>query len=65
MSSIRGRHWNNTMDFTWIIRAVFKCIREAGLKFTIEKCYFGVRQVELSGRTISPEGVLPQARKNC
>ena len=54
---------NNATDLTRIIRAVFKCIRQAGLKLTIEKCHFGVRQVEFLGRTISSEGVLPQSHK--
>ena len=54
---------NNATDLTRNIRAVFKCIRQAGLKLTIEKCHFGVRQVEFLGRTISPEGKSPQARK--
>ena len=36
---------NNATDLTRNIRAVFKCIRQAGLKLTIEKCHFGVRQV--------------------
>ena len=54
---------NNAMDLTRNIRAVFKCIRPAGLKLTIEKCHFGVRQVEFLGRTISPEGISPQAGK--
>ena len=54
---------NNATDLTRNIRAVFKCIRQARLKLTIEKCHFGVRQVELLGRTISPEGISPQARK--
>ena len=54
---------NNATDLTRNIRAVFKCIRQAGLKLTIEKFRFGVRQVEFLGRTISPEGILPQARK--
>ena len=55
---------NNVTDLTRNIRAVFKCIRQAGLKLTNEKCHFGVRQVEFLGRTISPEGISPQARKN-
>ena len=55
---------NNATDLTRNIRAVFKSIRQAGLKLTIEKCHFGVRQVEFLGRTISPEGISPQARKN-
>ena len=54
---------NNATDVTRNIREVFKCIRSAGLKLTIEKCHSGVRQVEFLGRTISSEGVLPQSHK--
>ena len=54
---------NNATDLTRNIRAVFNCVRQAGLKLTIEKSHFGVRQVEFTGRTISPEGISPQARK--
>ena len=54
---------NNATDLTRNIRAVFKCIRQAGLKLTIEKCHFGVRQVEFLARTSSPEGISPQGRK--
>ena len=54
---------NNATEVTRNIRAVFKYIRHAGLKLKIEKCHFGVRQVEFLGRTISPEGISPQARK--
>ena len=65
---------NIAKDPTRNLRTVFKCIRQAGLKLTIEKCHFGVRQVEFLGRTISserispegisPEGISPQTRKN-
>ena len=54
---------NNATNLTRNIRAVFKCIRKAGLKLKIEKCHFGVRQVEFLGGTISPHGISPQARK--
>ena len=54
---------NNATDLTRNIRAVFKCIRQAGLKPTIEKCHFAVREVEFLGRTISPEGIALQDRK--
>ena len=54
---------NNATDLTRNIRAVFKCIRQAGLKLTIEKFHFGVRQVEFLGRTISSQGVSPQSHK--
>ena len=53
----------NATDLTRNIRVVFQCIRNAGLKLTNEKCHFGVRQVEFLGRTISSEGVSPQAHK--
>ena len=45
------------------IRAVFKCIRNAGLKLTVKKCHFGVTQVEFLGRTITPDGIAPQDQK--
>ena len=54
---------NNATELTGNIRAVFKCIRQAGLKLTIEKCHFGFRPFEFLGRTISPEGISPQAWK--
>ena len=53
----------NATDLTRSIRAVFKCIRQAGLKRTFEKCHFGVRQVEFLGKTISPEIISPQAQE--
>ena len=54
---------NNATYLTRNICAVFKCIRQAGLKLTIEKCHFGVREVKFLGGTISSEGVLPQPHK--
>ena len=50
-------------DPTQIIRGLFKCIRQAGLKLTIEKFHFGVRQIEFIGRTIYSEGIWPQSNK--
>ena len=55
---------NHATDLTWNIRAVFESIRQAGLKLTTEKSHFGVRQAEFRGRTVSPGGISPQARKN-
>ena len=54
---------NNTTELTRNIRAVFKYIRQVGLKLTIEKCLFGVRQVEFLGITFSPKVISPQVRK--
>ena len=54
---------NNATDLTGNIRAVFKCICQGRLKLTIEKCHFEVRKVEFLGRTVSPEGISPQALK--
>ena len=54
---------NNATDLTRNIRAVIKCIRQAGLKLTNEKCHLVVKQVEFLGRTISSEGASPQSHK--
>ena len=54
---------NTTEQLIKNIRAVFKCIREAGLKLTPEKCHFGVTQIEFLGRTITPDGVALQDQK--
>ena len=53
----------NATELTRNIPAVFKCIHRAELNLTVEKRQSGVRQVECLGRTISPEGISPQARK--
>ena len=45
------------------IRAVLECIRQAGLKLPIDKCHFGVTEVEFLGRTITPQGIAPQDHK--
>ena len=45
------------------IKTVFECIRNAGLKLSMSKCHFGVKQVDFLGRTITPDGVAPQADK--
>ena len=54
---------NNATYLTRNFQAIFKCLRQAGLKLTIEKGHFGVRQIEFPGKTISPEGISPQALK--
>ena len=51
---------NSTTKLIRNIRAVFECIRRAGLKLTIEKFHFGVTEVEFLGRTIIPQGIAPQ-----
>ena len=54
---------NIATDLTRNIRAVFQCIRNTGLKLTIEKCHFGVRQVDFPGKKDSSYGVSPQTHK--
>ena len=41
------------------LRATSECIREAGLKLTMNKCH-GAIEIDLLGRPITPEGVKPQ-----
>ena len=42
------------------LRATFKCIQEAGLQLTMQKCPFGATEIDFLGRTITPQGVKPQ-----
>ena len=63
--SVCRRHWNcRKYNGTTHKKhqGVFKCIRDAGLKLTIEKCHFGVTQVEFLEEP-SPDGVAPQDHK--
>ena len=54
---------NDTKQLCTNIRTVFECIRNAGLKPSMSKCHFGVKQVDFLGRTITPHGIAPQADK--
>ena len=54
---------NDSTQLCINIKTVFECIRKAGLKLTMAKCHFGVKQVDFLGRTITPEGVSPQKEK--
>ena len=54
---------NDTKQLCINIKTVFECIRNAGLKLSMSKCHFGVKQVDFLGRTITPNGVAPQADK--
>ena len=45
------------------LRATFQCIREAGLKLSMNKCHFGATEIDFLGRTITPEGVKPQKER--
>ena len=54
---------NDTKQLYINIKTVFECIRNAGLKLSMSKCHFGVKQVDFLGRTITPDGVAPQADK--
>ena len=42
------------------LRAVFQCLRKAGLKLSMAKCHFGVQEVDFLGLTITTKGVAPQ-----
>ena len=45
------------------LQAVFQCLRKAGLRLRMAKCYFGVQEVDFLGRTITTNGVAPQKQK--
>ena len=44
-------------------RAIFQCLRKAGLKLSMAKCHFGVQEVDFLGRTITTKGAAPQKQK--
>ena len=45
------------------LRAVFQCLRKAGLQISMAKCHFGVQEVDFLGRAIKTKGVAPQKQK--
>ena len=54
---------NSPEQLTTNLRAVFKCIQNAGLKFSMAKCHFGTKEVVFLGRTVAPNAVTPQKQK--
>ena len=54
---------NYTKQLCTNIKTLFECIRNAGLKLSMSKCHFGVKQIDFLGRTLTPNGVAPQAGK--
>ena len=54
---------NETKQLCTNIKTVFECIRNAGLKLSMSKCHFGVKQVDFLGCTITPDGVAPLSDK--
>ena len=54
---------NSPQHLTKNLRAVFKCIQNAKLKFSMAKCLFGIKEVDFLGRTITPNGDAPQKQK--
>ena len=54
---------HNAKELKINLREVFQCVREAGLRLTMAKCQFDAKEVQLLGRTVSPEGIAPQDQK--
>ena len=52
-----GKAANDAEPLIEILRAIFECIRDAGLKLTMHKCHFGATEIDFLGRTVTPEGV--------
>ena len=46
------------------LRAVFQCLRKAGLKLSMTKRHFGVQEVDFFGRTITTNGITPQNKRS-
>ena len=55
---------NDVDQLTKNLRSTFECIREAGLKLTMNKCHFGASlKNNFLGTTITPEGVKLQKER--
>ena len=42
------------------VREVFQLVNQAGLRMKIDKCFFGVDQMQLLGFDFRPDGLSPQ-----
>ena len=45
------------------LRAIFQCLRKAGLKLRLAKCHFRVQEVDFVRRTKTTERIAPQKQK--
>ena len=54
---------NNAEQLIRNLRATFQCIRTACLKLTMQKCFFGAKEIDFLGRTITPEGLRLQRHR--
>ena len=54
---------NDTKQLCTNSKTIFECIRKAGLRLSMSKCPFRVKQVDFLGHTITPDGVAPQSDK--
>ena len=58
-----GKTINTPQQLMKNLRAVFYCLRKAGLKLSMAKCQFGVHEVDFPGRIITTKGIAPQKQK--
>lgn len=45
------------------LRKVFQRLQEKGLTLNKEKCFFGLKQIEILGHVVSADGIKPDAKK--
>ena len=54
---------NNPQHLIKNLRAVFHCLRKAGLKLSMAKSHFGVQELDFLGHTMTTKGVARQKQK--
>ena len=54
---------NDSKQLCAKIKTVFECIRNAGLKLSVSKCHFGVKQVDFRAAPLNPWVSLPKQSK--
>ena len=45
------------------LRRIFECIRKSGLKLTVQKCEFGLSEIQFLGSSITTQGMSPNREK--
>lgn len=56
-------HAENETQLEQRLRQVFQRFKDRGLTLNRDKCFFGLKQIEMLGHVISAEGIKPDPKK--
>ena len=56
--------WGKTkVEHDKVLESIFKCLADADMALSLDKCKFGQSQVEYLGYSVTPSGIKPLDRK--